>query len=953
MTAITEIQRSGAKAARGLVSIQSRYNQILDDTSSTGQKLIAFYDEHSIQLYDQEGQLRSLWETLSDVAEIWDTLDENEQKYFLNIQAGANQSVQLGALMGNFQTAIEATETALNSAGSAMRENESYMQSLNARTDLLKSTFQTLANDVIPKELIAKGLDVLDGALKILDTDLGVIITRFTMLTGMGWGLTSLVNASKILPTIIKQFSSFAKFLQTGVVKIPKAIAKVGGLTAAMAKLQAVSLPIIAILTALGVGIYAIVKASREKKQAVDELTQSIKAYDEAVENSNKTLQDNITETQKTVAIADQYVARLETLQKKTQLTKEEQEEYHAILSNLTTLIPQLSGIIDLQTDSIQGGTQAIREQIGAWKDLAIQQAYQQKMSGVYSAIAEISIEKQQRQSELEALLAEKGSLTSEGIALQQQYQLGVGNLQYATAPGFAQKLGGIQDSLIAGRTRIAEINRDIPTYTKAIDELNSKLSEAEQEAASMQEAVTALMSEMGLNTSTTNSQSSMGDLLKSGMSPKAFVVGLLKSGMSPDAVIAFLKERGVSDEEIVNLLGLKFPTGSNVVEETGTTTSNVISSIEEQIEEIVFNLQDFISLSQSEIDLLESEYSLMEAQGASSEELNAKIKEIQDAYHAEAEILRTILSRAEEYNLTQEEINDIQTEINNRSIDWWNWQNKINKLLKDAETSTENIEENVDDIYTRYEEGIAKLREEERERAANYKDDETYQYWNLQIQLIDEYIAELQKSNQQLNEQLKLQEKLDNLARAKESRLLVYKDGSYQYIEDVDAVSKAARELSDVQREQALAKTIEDLEYTKSAYQAMVGAVEEGMMGFPSWANTYLRKLDRQGGWQEVFGYAGGTTNASGGLSLVGEKGAELRILNKGDGILPSNLTENLMRWGQMTPNQFKSNSIGGFGNNMAVTIQALNLPNVSNGADFVNYIKNHMFGQVLNLVH
>lgn len=110
----------------------------MDDTSSTGQKLIDFYNKNNIQLFDQEGQLRSLWDTLSDVAEIWDTLDENEQKYFLNIQAGANQSVQLGALMTNFGTAVEATNTALNSSGSAMEENEAYMESLN-KMGLLKT----------------------------------------------------------------------------------------------------------------------------------------------------------------------------------------------------------------------------------------------------------------------------------------------------------------------------------------------------------------------------------------------------------------------------------------------------------------------------------------------------------------------------------------------------------------------------------------------------------------------------------------------------------------------------------------------------------------------------------------------------------------------------------------------------------------------------------------------
>ena len=51
----------------------------------------------------------------------------------------ANQSVQLGALMQNFDTAIEATNTALNSSGSAMQENEAYMESLN-KMGLLKTT---------------------------------------------------------------------------------------------------------------------------------------------------------------------------------------------------------------------------------------------------------------------------------------------------------------------------------------------------------------------------------------------------------------------------------------------------------------------------------------------------------------------------------------------------------------------------------------------------------------------------------------------------------------------------------------------------------------------------------------------------------------------------------------------------------------------------------------------
>lgn len=88
MTGITEITRNGAKSARGLISIQSRLNQITDEGSSTGKKLTAWYKEHNIAIYDQEGQLRNLFEIAGEVSKIWDSLSKNEQMYYLNTQAG-------------------------------------------------------------------------------------------------------------------------------------------------------------------------------------------------------------------------------------------------------------------------------------------------------------------------------------------------------------------------------------------------------------------------------------------------------------------------------------------------------------------------------------------------------------------------------------------------------------------------------------------------------------------------------------------------------------------------------------------------------------------------------------------------------------------------------------------------------------------------------------------------
>lgn len=132
MTGAIEVTRNSSRAARGLVSIQSRLNQVVDESSTTGQKLTQWYGKHSIDLYDENKQLRSLYDVLGDVAKQWPELTENEKRYFLNTQAGANQTVNLASILENFDHVIKATETALDSEGSAMEENQAYMQGFEA-----------------------------------------------------------------------------------------------------------------------------------------------------------------------------------------------------------------------------------------------------------------------------------------------------------------------------------------------------------------------------------------------------------------------------------------------------------------------------------------------------------------------------------------------------------------------------------------------------------------------------------------------------------------------------------------------------------------------------------------------------------------------------------------------------------------------------------------------------
>lgn len=98
----------------------------------------------------------------------------------------------------------------------------------------------------------------------------------------------------------------------------------------------------------------------------------------------------------------------------------------------------------------------------------------------------------------------------------------------------------------------------------------------------------------------------------------------------------------------------------------------------------------------------------------------------------------------------------------------------------------------------------------------------------------------------------------------------------------------------------------------------------------------------------------ADGTENFEGGLSLVGEEGAELRVLNRGDGIIPADITKNLWQWGAMTPADMISN-IDGLALNgndgTYITIQNFNpnLSNVKDGEGFAQYMKNNFMREVV----
>ena len=291
VTAITEQTRNASKSARAANTIFSRLAQVVDENSDTGAKLTEIYDNLGIALYDSSGQMRSTYDILADLASKWDSLDKNTQQYIAITSAGTNQLNNFLALMNNFDHAAEATATSLNSAGSAMRENEAFQESLEYQTNNLKATFQDLANNVIDKELISSVLKLGDAFLKLANTDIGVLVTKIGLLTGAGWGLSSLIQVSKIIPVIVGQFKNFGAVLSL----VAEGSGTFGAALSAAGGAGAVALPIFLAVSAAIVGIVEAVKAYKESHPDFDTAAQSVATLSDSL----KTAQDRLDEINK------------------------------------------------------------------------------------------------------------------------------------------------------------------------------------------------------------------------------------------------------------------------------------------------------------------------------------------------------------------------------------------------------------------------------------------------------------------------------------------------------------------------------------------------------------------------------------------------------------------------------------------------------------------------------
>lgn len=1048
VTAGTEIMTGrSSQVARGLNTIASRIVKNQDALKAYG-----------IQVEDVNGNLKSTYNVLAELKPTWDSMSEAERVALGDAIAGTNQYKVLAAVMQNFEHATDATTTALNSSGSAIKENAAYMESLEAKTTAVKATFQDLANRVIDDELVGAVLDLANGALSMLNNELGATVTQVGLVSGTMFGAL----------TILKQF---LEKLQ---------------LTSAAAALTSPHIAAIAVAIGAVVAIAgAWYKATEDSRKSINELNDSIDTDNQKLQTNKERLDEinGMAWDDKTPEIlAEKDALEKENAELQAQIEKYQQlktEKAQAILDNAyttettystqrvqgkETLVPTTELIkgaeyYELLTQKLQKYQTILQqnksltaEQVVEYNNLTSEAGrLASAMENVEGGVASCTNEQQLMYNTLQStqvayneaqtyisnyvnrLLEQAGATTT---AKNEMYNLAAQmiatnnqNLNFSQQLAALQQLAtqaGITASAIAGVMGTTEVasKRNLAAWMQTVNPATGKnYTQAEAQQKLLSKYWGKLQTKANYAV-TSPSVPSVNTSIPTYTSPSSSKQTKKNKEEAKDAVKEVKKdaESAVNDvsDSVSDALNEQKQMMQGVIDYYVEYSSRKIEELQDQIDAINDKydkmLQDAEDRAQAQLDALEAQNEAVEDQIALQQKLEAldKAKNTMQMVFKDGQFV---------YQADADEVSKSQNELNAyyRQKDYENRKKYIEDSLKAEKDYIETLRKNE----------TAAL-EEEKARWEEYKEgwsNLTSEYEFQQNKLLADQMFGIEQENANWQTRLANLQSFASQYNALMGSLSGFgggggsgsgvKPGEWAglgdggYASDADAwadITNAYNPIwdkdtdygelleegikkgygydwikgvigqrnakmqalgiqgestadmwnrlknkygygngngaysGDADRKITAANSTKPSRVSFSEQSKVMGMEDEIARNSQAWFDADAEERERlhernQQLRKELasMGYASGTLSARGGLSMVGEQGPELRVLNQGDGIIPADITRNLMKIGS-DPRWFANRSGAG---NTILNVANVSLPSVRNAQQFVDGLK------------
>lgn len=184
--AVQQLQELGEETD-GVVTTVSKLRDVIMSATK-----VASNGFKGIDILDNNGNYRSTASVLQDIADIYNEIEETDKKtksnnvnLLLETIAGKNRANTAASILQSPDILREAIESSKNAKGSADRENETYLSSLEAHITQLQTQLQELATVTINSDMFKGVIDTATAFLNIVTQILDKLPLLSTAIGGL------------------------------------------------------------------------------------------------------------------------------------------------------------------------------------------------------------------------------------------------------------------------------------------------------------------------------------------------------------------------------------------------------------------------------------------------------------------------------------------------------------------------------------------------------------------------------------------------------------------------------------------------------------------------------------------------------------------------------------------------------------------------------------------------
>lgn len=190
-----ELEGLGEDADGAAESITKLQTQILNLTGG------------KVNIMSDADTFKSTYQIMQELASVWNDLSDVAQADITRLVAGTRQGNALNAMLTNMSAASEAATTALKSSGSAVAENEKYLDSIQGKIAEFNAEWEALSKNTIDSDLVTGVID-FGTAILAAGNNIGGLEVPLTLILG----LITAIQSKNILETVISTGAAVGNF---------------------------------------------------------------------------------------------------------------------------------------------------------------------------------------------------------------------------------------------------------------------------------------------------------------------------------------------------------------------------------------------------------------------------------------------------------------------------------------------------------------------------------------------------------------------------------------------------------------------------------------------------------------------------------------------------------------------------------------------------------------------